>query len=163
MAPAFLVEFDTRPGRRPRGIIQVAWITAHARHSGGTTAAGVAAIPRLVRVVFAHPTAIVTGGAGRHQRPPGHHIVGGLNVEIFVDLSATRWLRLNGRPLCREQSLQRMYRSSSWIGVVFGRRTILSATVWWVSQPRHLNFEIGTAAVEGVTEGRRGLRRALES
>jgi hypothetical protein len=59
-------------------------------------------------VVFAHPTAVATGGAGRHQRSPGHHVVGGLNADIFVDLSATRWLRLNGRPLCREQSLQRM-------------------------------------------------------
>jgi hypothetical protein len=64
------------------------------------------------------PAAIATGGAGRHQRSPGHHVVGGLNADIFVDLSAIRWLRLNGRPLCREQSLQRMYRSSSWIGVL---------------------------------------------
>jgi len=47
MAPAFFIEFDTRTGRRPRGIIQVARVTAHARHSGGATAAGVVAIPRL--------------------------------------------------------------------------------------------------------------------
>jgi len=130
MAPAFFIELDTRTGRRPRGISQVARVTAHARHSGGATAAGAVAIPRLRRVVFAHPTAIATGGAGRHQRSPGHHVVGGLNADIFVDLSATRWLRLNGRRFCREQSLQRMYRSSSWIGVDFGRRTMLSATVW---------------------------------
>jgi hypothetical protein len=37
---------------------------------------------------------------------------------IFVALSATKWLRT------AEQSLQRMYLSSSWIGVVLGLRTI---------------------------------------
>jgi len=86
MAPAFFIELDTRTGRRPRGISQVARVTAHARHSGGATAAGAVAIPRLRRVVFAHPTAIATGGAGRHQRSPGHHVVGGLNADTRSEL-----------------------------------------------------------------------------
>jgi hypothetical protein len=64
MAPAFFIEFDARTGRRPRGIIQVARVTAHARHSGGATAAGVVAIPRLFRVVFAHPTGVLADIAG---------------------------------------------------------------------------------------------------
>jgi hypothetical protein len=51
MAPALLVELDTRTRRRPRRIIQVARVTAHARHSGSATTAGVVAIPRLPRVV----------------------------------------------------------------------------------------------------------------
>jgi hypothetical protein len=63
MAPAFFVEFDTRTGRRPRGIIQVARVTAHARHSGGATTAGVVAIPRLLRVVFTHPTSVLAKAA----------------------------------------------------------------------------------------------------
>jgi hypothetical protein len=65
MAPAFLIEFDTRTGRRPRGIIQVARVTAHARHSVDATAAGVVAIPRLPRVVFAHPASVLAKAA-RH-------------------------------------------------------------------------------------------------
>ena len=63
MPPAFFIEFDTRTGRRPRGIIQVARVTAHARHSGGATAAGVVAIPRLARVVFAHPASVLAEAA----------------------------------------------------------------------------------------------------
>jgi hypothetical protein len=59
MAPALLVEFDMHAGRRSRGIIQVARIAANARHPGGATAAGVVAIPRLVRVVFAHPASVL--------------------------------------------------------------------------------------------------------
>jgi hypothetical protein len=65
MAPAFFIEFDTRTGRRPRGTIQVARVTAHARHAGGPTAAGLVAIPRLPRMVFAHP-ASVPAKAARH-------------------------------------------------------------------------------------------------
>jgi hypothetical protein len=65
MAPAFFIEFDTRTGRRPRGIIQVARVTAHARHASGPTAAGLVAIPRLPRMVFAHP-ASVPAKAARH-------------------------------------------------------------------------------------------------
>jgi hypothetical protein len=63
MAPAFFIEFDTRTGRRPRGIIQVARVTAHARHSSGATAAGVVAIPGLPRVVFAHPASALAKAA----------------------------------------------------------------------------------------------------
>jgi hypothetical protein len=59
MAPAFFIEFDTRPGRRPRRIVQVARVTAHARHSGSATAAGVVAIPRHPRVAFAHPAGVL--------------------------------------------------------------------------------------------------------
>jgi hypothetical protein len=55
MAPALLVEFDTRTGRRPRGIIEVARVTANARHPGSATAASVVAIPRSLRMAFAHP------------------------------------------------------------------------------------------------------------
>ena len=53
-----------------------------------------------------------------------------------------------------------MWRSSSWIGVIFGRRTMSSATVWCVSQPRHL--KVGVARIERVAEGRRGLRGTLK-
>jgi hypothetical protein len=63
MAPAFFIEFDTLTGRRPRGIIQVARVTAHARHPGGTAAAGVVAIPRRPRVVFAHPASVLAKAA----------------------------------------------------------------------------------------------------
>jgi len=63
MPPALLVELDTRTGRRPRRIIQVARVTAHARHSGGATAAGVVAIPRLPRVVFTHPASVLAKAA----------------------------------------------------------------------------------------------------
>jgi hypothetical protein len=64
MAPAFFIELDTRTaGRRPRGISHVARVTAHARHSGGATAAGVVAIPRLPRVVFAHPASVLAKAA----------------------------------------------------------------------------------------------------
>jgi hypothetical protein len=59
MAPAFFIEFDTRTGRRLRGIIQVARVTAHARHAGGLTAAGVVAIPRSLRVAFANPAGLL--------------------------------------------------------------------------------------------------------
>jgi hypothetical protein len=65
MPPAFFVEGDTHTGRRPRGISQVARVTADARHSGGATAAGVVAIPRLPRVIFAHPAAVVAISADR--------------------------------------------------------------------------------------------------
>jgi hypothetical protein len=61
--PALFVELDTRTGRRPRGIIQVARVTAHARHAGSATAAGVVAIPRLPRVVFAHPAGVLAKAA----------------------------------------------------------------------------------------------------
>jgi hypothetical protein len=63
MAPAFFIEFDTRAGRRPRGIIQVARVAASARHPGGTAAAGVVAIPRLPWVVFAHPASVLAKAA----------------------------------------------------------------------------------------------------
>jgi hypothetical protein len=63
MAPAFFIEFDTRAGRRPRRIIQVTRVTAQARHSGGAAAAGVVAIPRLPRVVFAHPASVLAKAA----------------------------------------------------------------------------------------------------
>jgi hypothetical protein len=59
MAPAFFIEFDPRAGRRPRGIGQVARVAALARHSGGATAAGVVAIPRLPRMVLADPAAVL--------------------------------------------------------------------------------------------------------
>jgi hypothetical protein len=65
MAPAFFIEYDTRTGRRPRGIIQVARVTAHARHSGGATAAGLVAIPRSLRVAFANPAGVLAKAA-RH-------------------------------------------------------------------------------------------------
>ena len=62
-------------------------------------------------------------------RSPGHHVDGGSLAEILVVRSATRWLRLYGQPRNAEQSLQRMYRSNSWIGVVFGRQTMSRTTV----------------------------------
>jgi hypothetical protein len=58
------------------------------------------------------------------NRSPGHHVDAGSLAVILVLRSAIRWLRL----YC-EQSLQRMYLSSSWIGVAFGRRTMSRATV----------------------------------
>jgi len=61
MAPALLVEFDKHAGRRPQRNIEVARVTALARHSG------VVAIPTSLRMALADPTAIFTGGAGRHQ------------------------------------------------------------------------------------------------
>jgi hypothetical protein len=66
-------------------------------------------------------------------RLPGHHTGGGSNADILVERSATRWLRLNGLPFCREQSLHRIYRSSSWIG---GRLRPTNDVE--CAQPRHL-------------------------
>ena len=59
MPPALFVELDTRARWRPRGIIQVTRVTAHARHSGGATAAGVVAVPRSLRMALADPAAIL--------------------------------------------------------------------------------------------------------
>jgi hypothetical protein len=53
-----------------------------------------------------------------------------------------------------------MYRSSSWIGVVLGLRTISSATVWCVSQPRHRDFEVAVACIQRIAQRRpRRMRR----
>jgi hypothetical protein len=63
MAPALFIELYTHTCRWPRGIIPVARVTAHARHSGGATAAGVVAIPRSFRVAFANPATVLAKGA----------------------------------------------------------------------------------------------------
>ena len=44
----------------------------------------------------------------RLYRSPGHQVDGGFMVDIFVVRSATRSLRLYGRPRWREQPLHRM-------------------------------------------------------
>lgn len=62
-----------------------------------------------------------------HIGPPGHHADGGCSAEILVGRSATRWLRLYGRPYSRVQSRHRLERSRS--SIAFGRRTMLSGTV----------------------------------
>jgi hypothetical protein len=90
MAAALLVECGCKPRWHPRRFAVVGGIAGRARRAGRPTAAGVVVVPRSLRMALADPAAIVTGGACRHQRSPGHHVDGGLNADIFVDLSAKR-------------------------------------------------------------------------
>jgi len=83
----------------------------------------------------------------KYHRSSRHHVDGGSLAEIFVARSATRWLRLYGRPWRREHSLQRMYRSSSWMGVVFGRRTMSSGDGLVRVTAQGADFEIAVPAL----------------
>ena len=56
-----------------------------------------------------------------------------------------------------------MYRSSSWIGVVFSRRTMSRATVWVGVAAKATDFEIAVPGVERIAQRRRWLRRTLKA
>jgi hypothetical protein len=55
-----------------------------------------------------------------------------------------------------------MYRSSSWTGVAFGRRTMSSATVVGVAA-KAFHFEVAKPGVNCIAQRRRRLRRTLKA
>jgi hypothetical protein len=55
-----------------------------------------------------------------------------------------------------------MYRSSSWTGVAFGRRTMWSATVVGVAA-KAFHFEVAKPGVNCIAQRRRRLRRTLKA
>ena len=66
-------------------------------------------------------------------------------------------------PRTCEQSLQRMYLSSSWTGVAFGRRTMSKGNGLVRVAAKAFHFEIAITRVEGIAERGRWLRRTLKA
>jgi len=98
------------------------------------------------------------------HRSPGHHVEAdhspkSCSVAAQPDGSACRD---SLEPVSSPCSA--MYRSSSWIGVVFGRRTMSRATVWWVGRSQGNGLrDSGYPACERIAQRRRWLRWTLES
>jgi hypothetical protein len=68
MAPALLVELSGKSRRHPRRLTVVGGIAGRAGRAWRPAVASVTAVPRSLRMAFADPAAIATGGAGRHHR-----------------------------------------------------------------------------------------------
>jgi hypothetical protein len=68
LAPAPFVELSGKSRRHPRRLAVVGGITGRAGRAWRPAVASVTAVPRSLRMAFADPAAIATGGTGRHHR-----------------------------------------------------------------------------------------------
>jgi hypothetical protein len=63
MAPALFVELSLEARRKPRRLVPLGHIAPRAGHAGAAAGTGVLAFPRALRMVLAHPAAVLAEGA----------------------------------------------------------------------------------------------------
>jgi hypothetical protein len=72
MAPALLIDFGFETGRRPRCGPDICTVAGRAGRAGAAAATGARAFPKLVKVIFTDPAAVLAMSAGRsHTRRIG--------------------------------------------------------------------------------------------